>query len=375
MRTTTTDAAGYYSFAGLTNGDYQVRVVNETVTPARAGAAGGEWPVQTYRTDGSAATVGIPNEVGGADPTVQDSPANVAEVNLASITAQSVAPASIVGAEAKTGIDFGFNFDTIVNTNDSGQGSLREFIDNSNALANTNLDQDGLTAGKESSVFMIPAAQLTGGVAIITPTSTLPAITGANAVDTVIDGTTQTTNIGDTNGGMLGAGGTVGIGADGIAGTGDDPTLGQVAAPEVEINSANVVRTGLDVQADSATIRGIAIHGFGQNIDADVDGNIRVGLDGSTDYTGVIIEDNIIGATATSFTSPATPTDGDGIIVRGADGGIVRRNLIGFNYRSGIKAHDDVTGWLLESNEFRSNGTTTRYGDGADIAYNTPADR
>ena len=33
-----------------------------------------------------------------------------------------------------TGVDFGFNFDVVVNTNDAGQGTLRQFILNSNLL-------------------------------------------------------------------------------------------------------------------------------------------------------------------------------------------------------------------------------------------------
>lgn len=33
-----------------------------------------------------------------------------------------------------SGVDFGFNFDVVVNTNDGGQGSLRQFILNSNLL-------------------------------------------------------------------------------------------------------------------------------------------------------------------------------------------------------------------------------------------------
>ncbi len=33
-----------------------------------------------------------------------------------------------------SGVDFGFNFDVIVNTNDAGQGTLRQFILNSNLL-------------------------------------------------------------------------------------------------------------------------------------------------------------------------------------------------------------------------------------------------
>ncbi len=93
------------------------------------------------------------------------------------------------------------------------------------------------------------------GVFTISVTSLLPTLTEDG---TTIDGTTQTANRGDTNAGLLGAGGTVGLGADALAGTGDEPTLPQVAAPEIEINDCNNVRTVIDVQANSTTIRGIA---------------------------------------------------------------------------------------------------------------------
>jgi uncharacterized repeat protein (TIGR01451 family) len=45
-----TDASGGYSFDGWAAGDYTVRVVNSSVRSSRAGAAAGQWPVQTWRT-------------------------------------------------------------------------------------------------------------------------------------------------------------------------------------------------------------------------------------------------------------------------------------------------------------------------------------
>ena len=155
-----TDANGRYGFAGLPNGTYNVRVVNETVASSRPGATGNEWPVQTFRTDGTGATIDdVTDEVGGGDPAAQDDPANVTSLNLSAVTAQSVAQVLITSAEAKTGVDFGFNFDTIVNTNDTGQGSLWQFIDNSKTLDNAGLEQDGRTAGIENASSCSPTAR------------------------------------------------------------------------------------------------------------------------------------------------------------------------------------------------------------------------
>src|SRR5262249_11777176 len=115
-------------------------------------------------------------------------------------------------------LDFGFNFDTVVNTNDSGQGSLRQFVINSNTLGNTGLAQEGQDAGAEASIFMIPSAadplgrpadpNFIAGRAVITLLSPLPGVTQS---DTALDGTTQTVNVGNTNAGTLGTGGTVGV--------------------------------------------------------------------------------------------------------------------------------------------------------------------
>ena len=71
----------------------------------------------------------------------------------------------VIGSTDLNGVDFGVNFDVIVNTNDSGQGSFRQFIINSNELSNSNLDQEddptsGVNFSKplgiETSIFMMP---------------------------------------------------------------------------------------------------------------------------------------------------------------------------------------------------------------------------
>ncbi|QKG53814.1 hypothetical protein [Hymenobacter sp. BRD67] len=144
---------------------------------------------------------------------------------LSTFTAQSQAPVSLAtGSSAVAGVDFGYNFSTIVNSTDVGQGSLRQFIVNSNALTNAGLAQVGQLAGREASIFMIPdgnahpgqRAALNSGLtgssgaarALIQLASVLPAITDGR---TRIDGTTQTININDSNTGQVGTGGTVGV--------------------------------------------------------------------------------------------------------------------------------------------------------------------
>jgi hypothetical protein len=111
---------------------------------------------------------------------------------------------------------------TVTNTNDSGSDSLRDAITKANS-----------TPGTDTIAFSIPVGSLTNGVAVITVGSLLPALTDAG---TTIDGTTQTTNVGDTNPGVLGTGGVVGV---------DALPLPQVNAPEVEIVDGNGLAVGL----------------------------------------------------------------------------------------------------------------------------------
>jgi hypothetical protein len=102
--------------------------------------------VQTYRIDGDGEPVGAgPKKVGGELPSNEDAAANSGAQTLASLQGtdldadgvtewtQSIVTVDASGGDV-TGVDFGFNFDVVVNTNDAGQGTLRQFILNSNLL-------------------------------------------------------------------------------------------------------------------------------------------------------------------------------------------------------------------------------------------------
>ena len=197
----TTDGSGNYSFPALSGGTYQVRVVNSTVASSRSGYVGTLLPVLTYRTDGSsmAGTVNaVTDRVGGETPNLADAASNgsatLESLTTASTTAQSVAAVQVASA-AVDGVDFGFNFDTIVNTNDSGDGSLRQAITNANLLTGDGtLAQAGRTPAVENLIFMISngtaAAGLRsanndfiGGVATLSPGSALPSVTAPLIID------------------------------------------------------------------------------------------------------------------------------------------------------------------------------------------------
>ncbi len=367
---TTADGVSY-------NGIYRLRVVNTSVKSNRPGSVATLIPVQTFREDPSAATPDIVNEVGGVNPKLVDAPAQTNGVDFTALTTATTVPqssttATMADAEVKN-LDFGYNFDTIVNTNDAGQGSLRQFITNSNTLINGGLAQQGLTAGKETSIFMISSGsaapgllatipnQLTGGVAVINIATEFPQITDAN---TSVDGTTQTTNIGDNNSGQFGTGGTVGV---------DQIPLDKVNKPEVELSDGGLgLGKAFEILADDITVRGMSIWGFGKDTSIGPD-HIIVG-----NYTGVnpartLIEQNIIGTKATDFSVTGSPgrgsntgdlNTGNGIGLLASTGAKIQNNLIGFNGGSGIIAYGNGsastslnTNLTISGNEIRGNGT------------------
>jgi trimeric autotransporter adhesin len=391
---TLTDASGTYKFNQLNattaftaSKSYQIRVVNSFVTSSRTGGCNAttatittpptsctQIPVQTFRTSGDTDSNNIadadPTRVGGELPARMDAVANTTSQNISALTSGNDAVASLttvaLGTAAMSGVDFGYNFDTIVNTNNLGQGSLRQFITNSNALDNTGLAQVGQTAGKEVSIFMIPGQaglglnvptttatagiragvpnQLTNGVGIITATTVLPQISDAN---TSIDGSTQTTDVGDTNTGTLGYAGRVGTGADGVSGNSDDPVLTAIEKPEIEIQG--IIGDVLNINAVSAIVRGIAIRGTNSN-------SIPTGIRVQPGANSFLVENSIIGSGASTFVDPgASNRLAEAIVSLGATSNvIIRNNLIGYVGSFGIDSSSPNL--LVERNRFAEVG-------------------
>lgn len=262
--TATTNSAGFYTFNYNGHTLKRVRVVNGTVRSTRSGGAACTTcvPVQTFRVEApTGSLVAVTDEVGGRNPARSDYASRAASFPATSAT-QTMQSWSEVDPPSNTtfgGIDFGFNFSTIVNTRDAAtctpsdtgntyfpcQGTLRQFLINSATLG-TPASQSGsgliggvttsLPSGAETSIFMIP----TTGVASIALVTALPTISRANLR---LDATTQTVNIGNTNGGSSGSGGSVGVLAT---------PFPQFPRPEIEIADAAFTLTGTNQ----------AIHGF-----------------------------------------------------------------------------------------------------------------
>jgi hypothetical protein len=306
-------------------------------------------PVQTYRTDASSGSASaVTNKVGGESPALSDAAqnsGNYSNLNTASQAAQSittVAPAS--GGATISGVDFGFNFDTVVNIRDASscassgsgstfypcQGNLRQFIINANALGGEgSLTQAGsgqldgstsaLPSGSESSIFMIPSGALTSGVETITLTTALPAVTGAS---TRLDATTQTVNIGNSNSGTLGTGGSVGV---------DNVSLPSFQRPEVQLNCA-ASATAVTLSGSTQSINGFALR-QGYILLSGVSGTAR---------------NNLVGMTAAGSSADDSSTAYG--IAFSASGATVRNNFVTVN-NSAIRSDGGGTGSTVTLNE------------------------
>ena len=260
MQRKTTDINGYYSFGGMADGDYLVKTVSSTVRSNRGGLNCSVcYPVQTFRKYGDASLLTeVTDEIGGADPSQQQDVALGILNNAQSVSTVSVASNGVVG------IDFGFNFNTIVNTNEYGQGSLEQFIVNSNNLNETGLDIEANSifdpaAGEDTSIFMIPPtsdalgrtadANFASGYFDINITDAyqLSIITGTN---TIIDGRTQTAYSGDTNSGSMGSGGSsVGVSAT---------ALPAFEFPEIQVRGDT--KELFRLEGNSAILRNLAVY-------------------------------------------------------------------------------------------------------------------
>jgi hypothetical protein len=335
-----TDASGIYVFAGMINGTYSIRVVNGSVRSTRPGgsACTSCIPIQTFKTEYIASTlVERSNEVGGANPSAADTGVGVFA------GAQTLALVTIAN-EGVAGLDFGFNFNAIVNTNEDAQGSLDQFIVNSNNLGEVGLDieANGIfdpAAGEDTSVFMIPSTAdplgrtpdvnfASGYFNISVPNgSSLSVITGDN---TNVDGRTQTGYSGDTNMGTVGSGGTT-VGTSAIP-------LPNYDFPEIQLNKQNgeVAQT----QGTNVTIRNIAV--FGGNV-----AGIEI-LNGSA-----TISNNLIGVNALGVGSGNT--DNGILITNGAV--VIDGNYFASNTDAGILV-DGGTSIIIQNNELSSNGST-----------------
>ncbi len=373
ISSTTTDASGNYAFQNLAAGTYTVRVVNSTVTSSRnTNSVTGLVGVETFVN-------GLTDHVGGEVPNKADAAANTGNTTggtkqtLASLTMAggTTTPQSITSVTlgaAKSDVDFGFNFDAVVNTNDSGQGSLRQFITNSNALPNTNLAQTGRTAGMEYALFMlndgrttnIPAGLRAGSSLItttgyssttkqftITDATALPTITDNN---TAIDGSLQTAVTNDQVAAVpeVTTGPEVVLNFNGLAGL--LVTGGSTRIASIGLNGANG-GTGNNIGGSGVTFQGTTT---ANSIVTDVttSGNVRAGVRLDNSGTNITVSNNVLNNNLSGT------SDADGLEMLGTSNSTVSGNTISGNKGYGIFMTTAAnTGNTISNNIIRNNGS------------------
>ncbi|WP_167855398.1 right-handed parallel beta-helix repeat-containing protein [Hymenobacter fodinae] len=406
MSAVNTDADGQYNFNPVA-GSYIVRVVNSTVTSSRPGYVNTLIPIQTYN--------GTTDDVGGETPTKIDAGAGttgttLASLNTATTIAQSQAAVTVATGTTAVGADFGFNFSTVVNTNNSGQGSLRQFINNSNALTNAGLDQVAFNgtpatnttaidpaAGTEYAIFMLNDGR-TSGTALpgLRLNMTAPAGYSAQTNAFTFSGLAALPTITDSNTAIDGKLQTI------LTGEGTTPTANNLAGEIIlDFNTSN--RGGISVTGGNTRIASLNITGAG-NVGGGTNGSRALnttgavledgaaivfsgaGTNGSivTDVTGfnntiasVLLGNGAMGVTLrnnvfrTGRTVAATSTtiayDGAGVLLSNASGNTINNNNISSNNGFGIELVS-ASNNIISGNTIGSNGAGTNVTDDAGIS-------
>jgi hypothetical protein len=203
---------------------------------------------------------------------------------------------------------------TVINTNDSGTGSLRQAITDANSMGGGTIN------------FNIPGS----GVHTISPLTVLPTITQS----VVIDGYSQPGSSPNTN----------------------PTTMGLNAVITIELRGT--VNDGLNIQADNCTVQGLVINSFpGDAIDVSSNGNVIAGNFIGTNTAGTAALPNaasgigaviLVGASSNNTVGGTTPAArnlisgnvGFGVDTQTGSGNTVQGNLIG----------TDITGTLALGN-------------------------
>jgi|Deesub1362B_J571_1020462.scaffolds.fasta_scaffold01204_4 hypothetical protein len=240
IKTTTTSDTGDYTFA-VGRGIYFIAVDSKTVNTTRGlnpgYTIGDIWAEQTFQVEWNGSAFVNLQKFGGQNASISDDWATGVYEHVAMVNAS---------AYANESIDFGFSFDIVVNTRDgdddlssnrSVQGSLRQFILNSNAIS-----------GVQESLFRIPTSDSGYVVEYVNSTpievwrislaGELPQIVD----DAVLNASTQegnTTTI---------AGKVVGV---------DRYNIPDYATPMVEVNGSSDIFV---VNSSRATITGFSLY-------------------------------------------------------------------------------------------------------------------
>jgi len=200
-----------------------------------------------------------------------------------------------VGGAGVAGVDFGFAYNLIVNTADTGQGSLRQFLLNAAAIAGPNAGQFSIPTTDPG--FNTPYAN----AFTILPGSALPALTDGG---TSVDGATQEANRGDLRFGLP-----------------DIVLDGLLAGSDVN---------GLLVQSNGNTLRKLDIRRFNQG------GGVGILIDGGAG-DGDRGDDNVLDQNYLTSNSNNTGTLGALRLTGQANRNVITGNTLVANNSDGLE--------------------------------------
>jgi len=369
---TQTDSDGKYTFTPSTTGDYFVIVDSKTLTPSaglKTGYTNSDvWAEQSYGsagvycdTDGDSSTP--PEQLDSAGSCFGGAYGNQSD-NFSTLLpsgAEHYGKVSITDSEPEKSLDFGFSFNLVVNvedliddTGDPAQGSLRQFILNSNRIEGANqmrfvpavppnISQNG---GKWWQIIVDKSYDSTKHYS-------LPPVEDSN---TTLNGTAYSYTDGisnrDTNPGSSGGSGKkVGVGADGRPDSGDEIKLPVFNKKELELNLSEK-GDGIVFKEDGGKLEEFAIFN-GENRD----GSILVKIEGDN----VSISNNFIGVRADG-TQPSKVNSKIGIDLYPAySQGLIEGNLIGYLGDTGVRIEGKGRVTL---NDIFQNGLVEECGNG-----------
>jgi len=371
-QSTTTDSNGYYSFGMLPAGEiYWVTVGSRTVTPASGFNSGYDqgdvWAEQTYGGEGAQCADGAGGTTmrsdagscfGGKDASRSD------DASTYSTSEHLIRVDTGNEQFDNPDRDFGFSFNVVTSIRDgdddsgadrSVQGSLRQFLQNAEALSGAN------------AMRFVPAMpQNESNWWRIELTDDLSALQDDR---TTIDGTAYSLGDGvteiDSNAGRLSqSGAKVGVGSDGVESTGDEESLPSYEYKELEIDAND--KKLFEFVGDEITIEDLAI------FDHDHFSNGAVTLTNGSDRD--VIRRLFLGARADG--SAVTSAD-DKIYIAVRSDPDVYDTVIEDNYVTRtISTGIFFRGWgRIEGNYLYDNGGEHDVNDAISIENNSDADR
>jgi hypothetical protein len=366
LATLTTDATGRWTFANAIAGSFWVTVDSRTIVPPSLNTgfvATDVWADQTYGPAGSLRALGP----GGVEFTTADGPVVAGRTGTGSDSATSLVAAEHVfrteAASPRLDLDVGFSFNIVTNLeggdntdlapegNRTVQGTMRQFVQNANAIAGPN------------TMRFVPAVatNASGGGHTwwqLILTAGLPSITDS---DTTVNGDAR-----QWNSPVNGIDGTANVvRADATVGANSQLT-GTVDIPELLLwgnRATDPTMDGIRVHASTAVVEDVAMLGF--------DDGIEVGVDAADTTSSATISTTALGFDIATQGDPGTSNRlNRAVHVRGGQQATIRRNVIGFTKESGVLVDSDQPGFLIERNQILQAGleSVTATSDGVTVA-------